>query len=172
MSGPSISLRRLGTGFTLLELLTVMMILGILVAFAVPSFSYLAASTKLKTARTDLYIALLKARSEAIKRDAQVVLTPKNGRWENGWEIRTPTAAGTLLIDQKALPGVEITDFPASVTYLGSGRISTTLDRVRFNIRPKARNASEAVPATNARCVTVQANGSPYLKPEKDGGCT
>ena len=58
------------TGFTLVEMLTVLTIVGILAMTAAPSFSPLIASKRAEAAATDLYIALVTARGEATKRNA------------------------------------------------------------------------------------------------------
>lgn len=153
-------------GFTLLELVVVLAVLGIMVSIAIPSFAYLASSTKMKTATSDLHLALLKARSEAVKRNQAVTITPKSGSdWKSGWQI---TAGTTVLSDQAPLPQVNITMGPSAVTYLSSGRLAGNTS-VRFNIAPAPRNPNEAVSSVNHRCVTVQANGSPFLK--EKGGC-
>ena len=85
--------RRRLAGFSLLELMLTLTVLGILVSIAIPSFSYLAANTKMKGASTNLHLALLKARSEAVKRSSTVTITPTTGtNWAGGW---TMTAGAT-----------------------------------------------------------------------------
>lgn len=150
-------------GFSLLELMVVLMVLGILTAIGIPSFAYLTSSTKLKTATSNLHLALMKARSEAVKRDSPVIITPNSGsNWASGWRI---TAGTTELAVQTALPQVQIScggTCPDTVTYLGSGRMSGAA--VRFNVVPAPRNPNEAVNLSQARCISVLANGSPFLK--------
>jgi prepilin-type N-terminal cleavage/methylation domain-containing protein len=63
-------------GFTLIELLTVVAITAILSAMAAPAFKGLLAGQRVRATSTDLYAALVLARSEAIKRDTQVTLQP------------------------------------------------------------------------------------------------
>lgn len=155
--------RARAAGFTLLELAVVLSVLGILVAIAIPSFSYLGANTKIKSASSDLHLALLKARSEAVKRDTPITLTANGGDWAAGWQI---TAAGTVLSVQDALKGVtveETTADLASVTYQSSGRIQGGA-APRFEIAPYARNTSEKVTVEMTRCISLQANGTPYIK--------
>ena len=106
-------------GFTLVELLVVMTIGAILVAAAVPSFSWFIATTRAGNAANTMVGAFELARSEAIRRNtvvsvcrtldpnaAEAVLACSNaagggyaaGDWASGWvmfEKRGSTAAGT-----------------------------------------------------------------------------
>src|SRR3546814_9315441 len=62
-------------------------ILVVVATLAVPSFSYLVAKSRVKAAAIDLEIALVRARSEAVKRNSNVTLTPNTGGWKSGWKI-------------------------------------------------------------------------------------
>jgi prepilin-type N-terminal cleavage/methylation domain-containing protein len=72
-------------GFTLIELMVTITIVGILLAIGVPSFRGFVAGQRVKTASYDISSVLTYARSEALKRNADVVITPNTGGWQNGW---------------------------------------------------------------------------------------
>lgn len=74
---------RRGRGFTIIELMITLVVLGFLAALAVPSFSQMIARNNLSAASNDLVVALLTARSEAVKRECQVTVT--SGSWADGW---------------------------------------------------------------------------------------
>ncbi|MGC8697386.1 MAG: GspH/FimT family pseudopilin [Halothiobacillus sp.] len=61
-------------GFTIIELMITLTVAAILLAIAIPSFTYLTVSSKLTTTANNLVNALGTARSEAIKRNANVVV--------------------------------------------------------------------------------------------------
>ena len=67
-------------GFTAVEALTVLAVIAMLAAIALPSLANVLASQRLRAAGTDLMSSLLLARSEAIKRNAQVEVAPANCR--------------------------------------------------------------------------------------------
>src|SRR5512140_629382 len=86
-----------GPGFTLTELLVVIAVASILAALAAPSFTDLIASKRAQAVASELYFSLLKARSEALTRNANVTLSPKAGGWQTGWQILDPANAARVL---------------------------------------------------------------------------
>ncbi|MCG8609125.1 MAG: GspH/FimT family pseudopilin [Pseudomonadales bacterium] len=74
-------------GFTLAELLVVIAILGISAALAAPSFSDMYADYRLRKAAIDFHNALALAKSEAVKRGAQVSVSASGTNWSDGWNV-------------------------------------------------------------------------------------
>lgn len=110
--------------FTLVELLVAIAIIAILAAIAVPSFSNLVADQRVKTTSADLYSTVVRARSEALKRNSSVTITQKiAGTWQGGWQIADPSNTTLILYEQAAAPRLSITG-PGAVTFRSSGRVS------------------------------------------------
>lgn len=116
-------LRRTGSGFTLPELMIVLAVAGVLAALAVPSFQSLTQGQQAKNASFELFSSLSLARSEAIKRNANVTVAPLvAGDWGQGWTI---TATAGTIKSQAALKGVVITPGGAGgIIYARTGRAS------------------------------------------------
>jgi type IV fimbrial biogenesis protein FimT len=142
-------------GFTLVELLTVAVLLVVFAMIAVPSFSELIASQRVQMASMDLFTSLLRARSEAIKQGTDVTLSPA-GTWDTGWSVM---AGGTSIDTHAATSNVSISD-PGVVTYRNSGRLAGSTQR-KFSI-----SASQT---STKRCVKVNLTGEPVVT---DGACS
>ena len=109
-------------GFTLIEAIIVMSIMAILAGVSTSSFVWLNQSTQIRGAAFDLVADLDFARSEAVKRNNDVVVAPVGGTWANGWTV---TAAGTLLRQRAALGGqIDFATAPGTLTFDGAGRAS------------------------------------------------
>lgn len=146
--------RRRGRGFTLVELLTVVAITAILSAMAAPAFKSMVASQRARGTSTDLFAALLLARSEAIKRDSQVTLQPVTGGWQAGWTIPNPSDTGHPIANHGPVAGGTITG-PDSVVYLPNGRVAS-------DTAPSFDIAVDG--ASSHRCVQVDLSGRPRMQ--------
>lgn len=72
-------------GFTLLELMVTLAVLAIVIGLAVPSFQQMIINNRLNTEVNTLVSALQLARSEAVKRGAEVRVAAVDGNWTNGF---------------------------------------------------------------------------------------
>lgn len=144
-------------GFTLIELLITVTIAAILLGIGIPSFQNFVAGQRVKTASYDISYVLTYARSEALKRNADVVITPAAGAWQNGWTVTTGT---TTLHQHAPFPGLTITGPTTNVAYVSSGRLKAAVSG--FNI------STSATSNTTDRCVNVNLSGLPN---STKGGC-
>jgi type IV fimbrial biogenesis protein FimT len=143
-------------GFTLIELLVTMSIAAILAMLAIPSFSTLTATQQAKNTSTDLYVALIRTRSEALKLNKSVSFSPKAGGWQNGWQIVNP-GTGVVMEEHGPLSGVTVTTTSgtSTVTYNSYGRVQGGTTSLQV---------TAAGSAAATRCVTVDTSGRPYIK--------
>ena len=161
-------MRRAVAGFTLLEALMVMAIIGIMAAIALPGLGQLSASTKVKNASTELYLALIRARSEAVKRNRSVAVAAVDaGNWDAGWQIIADTDkdgafepdADRVVIEQGPLQRVAITMADDSVVFRPTGRISG--DAPAFDLVSEDPDYADL-----KRCVSADLTGRPFIKTE------
>lgn len=117
--------RRGERGFTLVELIVVVVIAGILATLAAPSFTQLIENQRAKNAATDIYVALTRARSEALRLNQNVTMAPVSSNWSAGWQITD--SGGGVLESHEAIRSLTVAG-PASITYKSSGRTTSTAD--------------------------------------------
>ena len=140
-------------GFTIIEILLVIVVIGVLLSIAAPSFVTFSSSQKVKTASFDLYAAMIFARSEAIKRKVNVTVKPTDDvDWKNGWTVAAAGIA-TPLRTQDALSGVTLSG-ATSVVYRLDGRLTGATAKVL--IQPEIADNS-----IDYRCIQVDMTGLP-----------
>ena len=115
-------------GFTLIEALIVVALVGVLLTIAVPSFVSFTANQRVKSASFELYAALSFARSEAIKRRSEVTVRPASGTdWATGWTVSCVGCTPTPLRAQDALTAVAFSSSTTTtaVVYRRDGRLTS-----------------------------------------------
>jgi type IV fimbrial biogenesis protein FimT len=145
-------------GFTVVELMITIAIAAILMGLGVPSFRAFISGQKVKTGSYELMTSLVIARSEAVKRNASVTLTPTSSTaWANGWAV---TGGGATLHSQEAIQGLTITTYTDSTC-----ATAATVASIVFNNTGRAAASScykfTADHTSNARCVKVDLTGIP-----------
>jgi type IV fimbrial biogenesis protein FimT len=139
-------------GFTLIEALLVIVVIGVFLALAAPSFVTFTSGQKVKTASFELYSTFAYARSEALKRRADVVVTPVDSDWTKGWTV---TTGAETLRTQEALSGIVTTTTlgTAPLTYRADGRVGAS---IAVLIQPQKGDVSAVNPN---RCIQVNFTG-------------
>lgn len=113
--------RERSSGFTMIELLITIAILGIIMAFAVPSFQTMIENNRVTSQANTLLSAINLARTEAIKRGVVVSVMREGANFVDGycvvtgeiadWNDCADAQAGNSLLREFEAPGaVTITD--------------------------------------------------------------
>lgn len=149
-------------GFTLFELLVVVAIIAVLVTIVMPPLSTLILSQHVKAGASNLQTALFYARSEAVKRAANVDVIPVSNDWKSGWSVQL--ANGTVLRQQPALDS-QLTTMPVTtgskITYQSDGHVTTAPSAVVVRIASNSK--------VTARCVVVDLSGRASVVADTDG---
>lgn len=151
-------------GFSIIELMIVVAIVGVLSVFALPSMRDTVVSSRMKSLSLDLYSSLALARSEAIKRNTgSVSMIATGGNWQNGWSVTCVDSGGSCGGSNVVLTVGDAVDSSISlseangittITFNRDGRLATAATSLR--IIYTANNAQ--VPM---RCVELSVSGRP-----------
>jgi type IV fimbrial biogenesis protein FimT len=139
-------------GFTLVELMITIIVAGILVALALPSFRDLILNNHVTETTNQLLVDLNYARSEAVRRGTLVAVISNSGGndWSSGWQVEADTGfkndGTTFATVLRTNPGVDSASgysVGSKVTASGAGTgITPSNDKVIFtaqgNMIPKA----------------------------------
>lgn len=139
-------------GFTLVELMVTIAVLAIIATIAVPSFTSTLVATRIRSAASALQGQLMFARSEAIKRNADVTLTWSSG--SAGWS--STTSVGTTTLASSSGTGALATVSSTSVTFQPTGR-TTASASVTFEIDQSGGGSG------SVRCVVLRSSGAPSV---------
>lgn len=175
-------------GFSLIELMVTVAIVAILAALAAPSFRTQTDSARLTAHANALLSSLLLARTEAIKRNARVVLCKSSdgatcttsGDWQQGWIVFVDannnaqrTDPTELLVQQvAALSG----DFKLTgdsnlvdyVSYSGTGAVQLTTGGFQAGTFTLCRRSATTV---TGREIVLNAPGRPSIRPTTLTSC-
>lgn len=148
-------------GFTLIEVMVTVAIAVILATMALPSYTAFVANQRVKSVGSDLMVAMIKARNEAIMRNANVTVTANAGGWIAGWQ--TTDNNNVVLDTHGAVPptvaiSAKFTGTGASVIYQSSGRLHPSLT----GVASFAITSSKSAPAY--QCISTDLSGRPNRK--------
>jgi len=134
--GQAVRRQRPQQGFSLIELMIGLVLVATLLSIGIPSFRSFILEQRLRGTSSDLRIALMTARAEAVKRNREVTLQSSADGWSKGWTIPNPVDPNDPDID--ILNHVQTGDVtitgPADVVFAPSGRAKVPPGRVQLEI--------------------------------------
>jgi type IV fimbrial biogenesis protein FimT len=159
-------------GFTLVEMMVVVAIVGVIMLVAAPAYTTLIERTRLKSYANELVSSAYLARSEAIKRNEIMTMCVSTdgasctggGEWEQGWIVMDPS--NTVIKQQQALEaGIVLFELSSTtftnIQFQPSGIISTAASMKLCKKTPKE--------GIEEKIVTVSATGKPRIQTTSNG---
>ncbi|MEJ8835733.1 GspH/FimT family pseudopilin [Ramlibacter sp. AN1133] len=175
-------------GFTLVEVLVTVSVLGVLLAVGVPSFAELLDDLRLQTVSNDVLQQLMLARSEAIKRNARVVVCKsadgeacaETGGWEQGWIVfHDANNSGTREPGEPVIQGLR--GLPPGWRLVGNGPVTHYVSYGPVGVTRLVSGAFQAgsftvcrasVDAVQARRIIINAAGRPRVQKVRLDSCS
>jgi type IV fimbrial biogenesis protein FimT len=161
-------------GFTLVEMMVVMAILGIFLAIAVPSFRQMLMNFQIRALSESILNGLQLARSSAVQRNEQVQfeLATSAGAYTLGWTVKT-VSDGTVIQSRSAgesssvliIDTVPALALSTTVTFDGMGRVlapappaPTSLNTINVDV------PTSVMPAADSRDLRIRVLSGGLIK--------
>lgn len=145
-----VSPRRASLGFTLLELMIAVSIAGVLLMVGLPGLSEVVRNMQAKNAAFELIADLTLARSEAIRRNATVEVSPSAGGWADGWEV----TQGSTAIKTRAAVSTNVVmttaEAATAVAFDATGRLDGTAPAIEV----------DTINGEYSRCIRMTPSGA------------
>lgn len=166
---PLVKLYKYIGGFTLIELIIAVTVIGILVALAGPALQTFVASNRLTTLANEFMADLSRARSEAIKQAVNVGVcassdgTSCGGSWVNGWILfvdadssRTWTTGDSVLRTHESITGNNsLTGTATVIVFSKTGMLDAATGAGTYTLCNSQINLS--------RVISIASTGRPSL---------
>jgi type IV fimbrial biogenesis protein FimT len=169
------------SGFSLVELMIIVVLISIVAGIAVPNLSPLIKNSRLSSQANGLIIAINLARSEAIKRNLEVFICrsadgtscASNGGWEQGWVVYADLNSNSILD-----AGEELRVYPAlakgntlrptsnyeeRVRYLARGYVSQEGAFILCDDRSGDGDTNDAEDFASGRAIIISPTGRPRI---------
>lgn len=182
------------SGFSLIELMIVLVILAAVLVIGLPSFSSAGMVTRLKSYANEVVTSVYLARSEAIKRNTTMTVCQSadgstcttSGDWEQGWIVVVdPNDPATVLRQYEALSGdYKLTGYidpndPSSTAFhslvfdpSGVGVVMRTSGSDQIGIGTMNVCRLNPSPGNQERKVTISASGRTRVTTTEEGACS
>jgi type IV fimbrial biogenesis protein FimT len=171
-------------GFTLVEMLVALTVLGVLAAIAVPGFNEAFLSNRLASFSNSFIASVQLARSEAIKRNAQVKLCASadgtsctaSGGWQQGWIIFSDKGASTHAdndtIDADETRILYRETLATDYSFTGGTNNKITVEATGLVSAAATLTLCRLPPGSQERVVTVSTTGRVSVATTRNGTCT
>ena len=144
-------------GFTLVEMLVVLMIIGMLAAFGMPAMTKFLTTQAVRSASYDLFSDLIYARSEAIARGVTVTIVGNSStNFKQGWNIRENGGNTTIRTQSARDSAITFTSSVSQITCDRNGRPQAAAE-ITFNIVPTETTTQDYM----KRCIRLDPSGRP-----------
>ena len=126
-------------GFTIIEVMIVVAIVGVTMAIGVPAMRDFVMNSRMSASVNDVAISFNLARGEAIKRGQNVTIARNAGArgWAEGWAVTATDASATVLqrVDEmESTTTLVSTGLVATFNYNSTGRSSASPGTLVFDL--------------------------------------
>ncbi|MGW8392864.1 GspH/FimT family pseudopilin [Pseudoduganella sp. HUAS MS19] len=142
-------------GFGLVEMMAVVAVIAILAGVGMPAMQDFITNQRVKSTSSDLFTSILRARSEAIKRNRDVTITPSTS-WSTGWSIPSPNAGEPALASFTTRSSITVAGPAGGLTFTAAGRVKGDASP-QFSITSSTGKAS---------CIKIDLGGRPNVQPK------
>jgi len=149
---------RRSEGFGLIELMIGLILVATLLGIGLPMFRDFIVDQRLRATSSDLRVAVMTARSEAVKRNRVVELKPKAGGWGEGWTIPSPNGGDPDILSNKPSGDVTITSTGGlDARFTPTGRAMAPVE-FQIGVGPEATSDPETT-SESVACLQLQLDG-------------